>query len=240
MPRFSVIAFDADDTLWHNERLYEQTQEGLVARLATYGVTRDSLVDQLYQTEGRNIQVFGYGIKSFTLSMIETAVDLTDGRISGRDVQEIINLARAQLNAPIELLEHVQETVSLLADRCHLMIITKGDLFDQENKIARSGLGNCFHDIEVVSEKTPQSYANLFNNHAIDPGTVLMVGNSLRFDILPVLELGASAVYVPYELTWEHESADSPAPGMPGFYQLEHIGQLPALVDRLESRSDIY
>jgi putative hydrolase of the HAD superfamily len=236
MSRFAVIAFDADDTLWHNERLYEKTQNGLVALLENYGVARSSLVECLYRTEGRNIRVFGYGVKSFALSMIETAVELTEARISGTDIRRIIDLAKAQLNAPIDLLEHVRETVSSLADRYHLMVITKGDLFDQENKIARSGLGDCFHDIEVVSEKTAASYANLFRNHALDPESVLMVGNSLRSDILPVLDLGASAVYVPYELTWEHEAADVPPPGTLGFYQLDNLSQLPALLDRLESQ----
>ena len=236
MPHFDVIAFDADDTLWHNERLYLQTQAGLVDLLAPYGIDRPTIEERLSQTESNNIRVFGYGIKSFTLSMIETAVALTGGNFSGTDVQSIINLGRAQLNAPVELLEHVLEAVSHLAARHPLMLITKGDLLDQENKLARSGLAEYFRDIEVVSDKTPQSYAALFRNHDLDPVHVLMVGDSMRSDILPVLELCGCAVYIPYPGTWLHEAAAAPAPGTPGFYQLEQLNQLPNLLDQLEEQ----
>jgi putative hydrolase of the HAD superfamily len=235
MPRFDVIAFDADDTLWHNMRLYRQTQAGLAALLAGYGVSAEALDEQLFQTESRNIRLFGYGIKSFALSMIESALALTGGNLSGQHVLAIIELAKAQLNAPIELLEHVRETVPRLAARHPLMLITKGDLLDQENKLARSGLGEFFRDIEVVSDKTRQSYAVLFRNHALDPARVLMVGDSLRSDILPALELGAYSVYIPYPDAWQHEAAKIPAPGTPRFYQLEQLGQLPDLVEQLEA-----
>ena len=236
MSRFDVIAFDADDTLWHNERLYDQTQAGLAALLAGYGVSVEALNERLYQTESRNIRVFGYGIKSFALSMIETALALTGGDLSGQHVQAIIELARAQINAPIELLEHVHESVPWLASRYRLLLITKGDLLDQETKLARSGLGEYFRDIEVVSDKTPQRYAALFRNHALDPAHVLMVGDSLRSDILPALELGACAVYIPYPTVWQHEAAAAPAPGTPRFYQLEHLDQLPGLLEQLEAQ----
>jgi putative hydrolase of the HAD superfamily len=235
MPLFDLIAFDADDTLWHNERLYEQNQARLADLLARYGVGHETVDGRLLQMESRNIGVFGYGIKSFTLSMIETAVELTGGGISGQDVLAIIGFARTQLNAPVELLEHVPETVSRLAARHRLMVITKGDLQDQETKMARSGLGEFFRDIEVVSDKTPASYARLFKNHHFDPAYVAMVGNSLRSDILPDLELGGTAVYIPYQSSWVHEAAEAPVPGTPCFYQLEHLGQLPALLEQLES-----
>ncbi len=234
MTLFDVIAFDADDTLWHNERLYDQTQAGLAALLAGYGIRASDLAERLYRTESHNIALFGYGIKSFTLSMIEAAVDLTAGKISSREVLAIIDLAKAQLNAPVELLEHVLEAVPLLAARYHLIVITKGDLQDQETKLARSGLAEFFRDIEVVSDKTPQSYAALFKNHSFSPQRLLMVGDSLRSDILPVLQLGAYAVYIPYATTWQHEAARAPAPGTPRFHQLEHLGQLPDLLERLE------
>ena len=234
---FDVIAFDADDTLWHNERLYDASQAGLADLLRRYGAGPESVGERLLQTESANIRVFGYGIKSFTLSMIETAVELSGGRISGQDVLAIIALAKAQLNAPVELLEHVAGTVSRLAARHPLMVITKGDLQDQETKMARSGLGEFFRDIEVVSDKTAESYARLFKNHGLDPAHVIMVGNSLRSDILPVLELGGAAVYVPYPSTWLHEAAETPAAGTPRFYPLEHLGQLPALLEELEARA---
>jgi putative hydrolase of the HAD superfamily len=238
MPRFDLIAFDADDTLWHNERLYEQTQAGVAELLAGYGVSAQALAEQLYQTEDHNIGLFGYGIKSFALSLIETAVELTKGGLSGREVLAILDLARAQLNAPVELMAHVEAAVARLAARYPLMVITKGDLLDQEAKLRRSGLGEFFPDIEVVSDKTPQTYARLFKNHALDPGRLVMVGNALRSDILPVLELGGHAVYVPHSGTWLHEAAKAPAPGTPRFYQLEHLGQLPGLLERLETQAD--
>ena len=234
MVRFDLIAFDADDTLWHNERLYLQTQTRLAVLLVTYGIDRPTLEESLYQTEIQNIRVFGYGMKSFTLSMIETAVALTGGKLSGQHVLAIIELARAQLNAPVDLLENVLETVPRLATRHPLMVITKGDLLDQETKLARSGLGEFFRDIEVVSDKTPQSYAALFKNHTLNPENVLMVGDSLRSDILPILELGGHAVFIPYPGSWRHEAAATPAPGTPHFYQLEQLGQLPGLLDQLE------
>ena len=220
MPCFDLIAFDADDTLWHNEPLYERPQARLADLLAAYGVEKSSVEERLYQTESRNIQVFGYGIKSFTLSMIEAGVELSEGRLSGRDALAIIQLAREQRNSPVELLEHVTGTIARLATLYQLMIITKGDLFDQETKMARSGLGDYFKDIEVVSDKTPQSYARLFRNHSLEPSRLVMVGNSLRSDILPVLELGGYAVYIPYHITWQHEAAEAPAPSTPRFSQL--------------------
>jgi putative hydrolase of the HAD superfamily len=236
MARFDLIAFDADDTLWHNERLYLHTQAELAALLAPYGIDRPTLLERLYQTETRNIEVFGYGVKSFTLSMIETAIALTGGNLSGQHVMDIIDLAKAQLNAPVELLEHVRTAVAGLAERHALMVITKGDLLDQESKLARSGLGEIFKDIEVVSEKTPQSFERLFRNHALAPEHVLMVGDSLRSDILPVLEMGGWAVYIPYPGGWKHEAAEAPAPGSARFYQLEQLGQLPGLLEQLEAR----
>ena len=237
MSLFDLIAFDADDTLWHNERLYEHTQAGLAALLAGYGVGASSLKAGLYQTETRNIGLFGYGIKSFTLSMIETAVQMTWGRLTGHDVLAILELAKSQLNAPVELLEHAGEAVARLAARYPLMIITKGELHDQETKLQRSGLAEYFREFVVVTDKTQKSYATLFRNHAIDPARLVMVGNALRSDILPVLALGGYAVYVPYAGTWQHEAAEAPDAGTPRFHQLEHLGLLPALLEQLESNN---
>lgn len=232
MPAFDTIAFDADDTLWHSERHYAQTQAEFAKLLAHY---RDEayIHAHLYEVESRNIQHFGYGVKGFALSMIETAVELTDGRVSGNDIKAIIALAKDMLNANIELLDGVSETIAQLAERHRLMVITKGDLLDQEKKIQRSGLRKYFHRIEIVSEKTRESYARLLAEHSIATQKFFMVGNSLRSDILPILELGGSAAYIPYEITWQHETAETPG-GDAGFHQLEHIGQLPALLDQLE------
>jgi putative hydrolase of the HAD superfamily len=236
MPRFEYIAFDADDTLWHNEQLYVQAQAQLKQLLAQYH-SPEWIEAHLYATEMRNLQHFGYGIKAFALSMIETAVELTEGRIAGSEVQRIIDIARAMLAADVELLEHAASTLASLAGSYALMLITKGDLRDQELKISRSGLADHFRHIEVVSDKSPASYSTLLRRYAIAPERFLMVGNSLRSDILPVLELGASAVYIPYLHTWAHEAADLPSAERQGFYELAHLGLLPALLAEQERRA---
>lgn len=233
MLRFETIAFDADDTLWHNERLYLNAQTKLKSLLAQYH-SPEWIDEQLYQTEMRNLQHFGYGIKAFALSMIETAIELSEGRISAGEIQAIINSAREMLAAEVELLDHVAETLALLAERYPLMVITKGDLRDQELKIARSGLAGYFRQVEIVSDKSRESYERLLQRHNIAPARFLMVGNSLPSDILPVLALGGSAVYVPYRLTWVHETAAPPPAEQPGYYELEHLGLLPGLLERLE------
>jgi putative hydrolase of the HAD superfamily len=190
----------------------------------------------LYQAETRNLEHFGYGVKAFALSMIETALELTEGRISGQDLQSLVDLAREMLHARVELLEHTAETLDFLKKEYPLMLLTKGDLFEQENKIARSGLDDCFRHIEIISRKSAPVYRSLLEKYSILPGRFLMVGNSMRSDILPVLEIGGCAVYIPHELTWQHESADPPSAGHPGFYQLEHLGLLPALLEQIETR----
>ncbi|MBI5842807.1 MAG: HAD family hydrolase [Chloroflexi bacterium] len=236
MSNFDFIAFDADDTLWHNERLYADAQARFAGLLSHYHKP-EWVQDRLYQTETRNIQHFGYGIKAFALSMIETAVELTEGRISGRDIQAVINLAKEMLSADVQLLDHVSETIPQLANDYRLMVITKGDLLDQETKILRSGLEGYFQHIEVVSHKTRESYERVLKRYSIAPARFMMIGNSLKSDILPILELGASAVYIPYELTWLHERAEPPADGHAGYYPLEHTGQLPVLLKGLERQN---
>lgn len=234
MPRFEVIAFDADDTLWHNERLYSVAQAGFKHLLSQYH-SPEWIEDRLYQTEMRNLQHFGYGIKAFALSMIETAVELTEGRIAGHDIQAIIDLARAMLAAEVELLEYVADTLAQLAQTHQLMVITKGDLRDQELKIAQSGLAEHFVHVEVVSDKRRDNYKRLLRRYSIAPERFIMIGNSMRSDILPVLELGGSAVYVPYQLTWAHEAAEAPPADQRGYYELANLGLLPDLIARIEA-----
>ncbi len=233
MSRFALLAFDADDTLWQNERLYADTQARFKELLAQYH-SPEWIDARLYAAEMRNLPHFGYGIKAFALSMIETAVELTEGRIAGRDIQVIIDSAKAMLAAEVELLEHVADTLVQLASAYPLMVITKGDLRDQEAKIARSGLAAYFRFVEIVSDKNPETYRGLLQRHAIPPERFLMVGNSLRSDILPVLALGASAVYIPHALTWAHEAGQPPPASQPGFYELTHIGQLPGLLAEID------
>jgi putative hydrolase of the HAD superfamily len=227
-----VIAFDADDTLWHSESLYSQTQQEFQNVLAPY-CRDDGVVHVLYETEMRNILYYGYGIKSFALSMIETAIQMTDGQISSRDILRIVDLGKEMLRAPVELLDHVAEVVPVLADAYPLMVITKGDLLDQESKVARSGLSDYFDVIEVVSDKTSDVYRALLSKYQIEPGRFLMVGNSLKSDILPVLSLGARAVHIPYHITWAFEKVPEGSEEVAEYPELEHMGLLLDLVASL-------
>lgn len=228
--RLAAIGFDADDTLWHNEPVFAMTTQKFEALLARYRPIEE-VRKRLYEVETRNLKYFGYGVKGFTLSMIETAIDLTEGRISGREIQQLIELGRQMLEMPVELLPHVETALHSLAVRYPLLLITKGDLLDQESKIARSGLADLFTHIEIVSEKTPEVYAEILRRHNIPPERFLMVGNSLRSDILPVRAIGGLAVHIPYRITWQHEVVD---PQGVTYFTLEHIGQLPGFVHRLE------
>ncbi len=234
MARFDLVGFDGDDTLWHNERLFVAAQDRFKELLGSY-LPVEGIDDRLYQTEVRNLPHFGYGIKGFALSMIETAVELTDGRVTGSDVHRIIALAKGMMAAEVELLPHVAETVETLAKRHELMLVTKGDLRDQEKKIERSGLARHFRAVEIVSDKSRESYAALLRKHGTVPERFLMIGNSLRSDILPVLAMGGCAVHIPYELTWTHEVADPPPSGHPCYHALDDIRLLPDLVRRLEN-----
>lgn len=227
-----LIALDADDTLWHNETLYSQAQERLAGLLAPY-LDGDQVVKELFETEMGNLAYFGYGIKSFALSMIETAIRVSGGQIGAPDIQHIVNLAKEMQQAPVQLLEHVKDVIPRLAASHSLILITKGDLFDQEAKLARSGLASYFDDVQIVSEKTPEVYRALLRGHGIEPQRFLMVGNSLRSDILPVVRLGAHAVHIPYHLTWAHEVIDVPAWEQDGYVELEHIGLLPEFILQL-------
>lgn len=232
MGAIEVIGLDADDTLWHNETLYSGTQEKYRALLAPYHDA--AWIDhKLHETEMRNLGRFGYGIKGFTLSMIETAIELTEGRITGREIQTIVDFAKEMLAAPVELLPCVRETVAALSAKHPLYLITKGDLFDQETKVAMSGLADYFARVEIISEKSAPAYAALLARHGVTVARFVMVGNSLRSDILPVLGIGGQAVYVPYAITWQHEMAELAA-NTPAFHQLASICDLPELITRLD------
>ena len=226
---FDLIAFDADDTLWHNETLYTMTQERFKQLLADYH--EGEIVDQeLYDTEMRNLARYGYGIKAFTLSMIETAIELTDGRIGGAEIRHIIDFAHQMLGAPVRLMDGIEEVLNALADDYLLMIITKGDLFDQESKIARSGLAGYFSHVEIVSNKRSQTYQALLAKHKTPAGRFLMIGNSLPSDILPVVAIGGHGVYVPYHTTWAHEVVNEEDVSHETYVELGDIRQLPELL----------
>ena len=229
---FDFIAFDADDTLWHSERLYAEAQKQFTQMLSNYH-DAEWINDRLYQTEIRNIQHFGYGTKAFALSLIETAIELTEGRISSKEIQKIVEWAKIMLNSEVELLPHVSQIIPQLSRQYPMMIITKGDLLDQETKIKKSGLGKYFQHIEIVSQKTLESYEKILKKYSVEPSRFMMIGNSLPSDILPVLKLGGSAVHIPYEITWLHETAQEPPRDHSGYYELENLGQLPSLLERI-------
>ncbi len=230
-----LVALDADDTLWHNEPNFTTTRDRLGALLGKYGLGPD-IADRLYDTERRNLAHFGYGVKGFVLSMIETSVQLTGGRLEGADVSTIIDWGRAMLASPIELLEGVQDAVETLAASVPLILVTKGDLLDQETKLARSGLGQHFQGIEIVSEKNRRAYERVMTRYAVAPDRFLMAGNSLKSDILPALDAGAHAVLVPYEVEWVHERVTPAArASLDGarYHEIAHLKELPAVLERL-------
>jgi putative hydrolase of the HAD superfamily len=230
-----LVALDADDTLWHNEPLYTNRRERFCELLARYE-PRGVLDDRLYATELRNLRHFGYGVKGFVLSMIETAIELTDGRIEGHDVRTIIDWGREMLGEPTELLDGVREAVERLASEFRLILLTKGDLLDQQSKLARSGLGGHFKGIEIVSEKNAAVYREVIARYGVDPGAFVMVGNSLRSDILPAIEAGAHAVHVPYAISWVHERVSPESLANVHFHEIAHIRDLPALLNHLAGR----
>lgn len=224
----TTICFDADDTLWHNERFFRLTQERFADLLRDH-VDSGHLAERLLAAEKRNIGHYGFGIKGFMLSMIETALEVTENRVPGAVVAEIIAAGQDMLRHPIELLPGVEETVAALAPDFDLVLVTKGDLLDQERKLAQSGLGEVFDGVEIVSDKTAPVYAAIFARHGTEPGRVLMAGNSLKSDVNPVIDAGGWGVYVPHGLTWELEAAEAPE-DHPRFRQIGSLGDLPAVV----------
>lgn len=206
--KITHIAFDADDTLWAHENVFVDAKKTATALLKPYLGERD-IEAELYRFEKKNLAIFGYGIKGFMLSLIETAIELSEGKITGNEIQQIISMGKEMIGHPINLLHYVKEAIDILEDHFTLMVITKGDLFDQENKIARSGIGHHFKLVEIVSEKSADSYQRICDKHAIAPNQLLMLGNSMKSDILPVLEIGGQAIHIPFEYTWHHERVDT-------------------------------
>jgi putative hydrolase of the HAD superfamily len=225
----TVVGLDGDDTLWHNETRFNVTQ-GQFRELVHRHVPDADVDNQLFQTEMKNLGIYGYGIKSFTLSMIETAIQLTEGRIPASDLEVILGWGKRMLTQPTELLDGVEPALHELSGRYDLLLITKGDLFDQESKLARSGLADLFLGVEIVSEKNVSSYRGILERRGIKAAEFVMVGNSLRSDIVPVLELGARAVHIPYHVTWHHEHVPEESLPRSGWYRLEKIAELSPLL----------
>jgi putative hydrolase of the HAD superfamily len=228
----TVVGLDGDDTLWHNETRFNITQ-GEFRELLHRHVSDADIDKHLFQTEMNNLGIYGYGIKSFTLSMIETAIELTEGRIPASDLEVILGWGKRMLMQPTELLEGVELALRGLSERYGLLLVTKGDLFDQESKLARSGLAGLFLGVEIVSEKNVSSYGGILKRRGIKADEFVMVGNSLRSDILPVLELGARAVHIPYHVTWHHEQVPEESLPRSGWYRLERIAELSPLLASL-------
>ncbi len=231
LPTITTIGFDADDTLWQNEQFFRLTTDHFADLLSDHAPPGD-LHDRLLAAEHRNIGLYGYGIKGFTLSMIETAIAVTDGRVPAAVIARIMAAGRDMLAHPIHLLPHARETVTALAADYRVILITKGDLLDQERKLAQSGLGDLFHGVEIVSHKTPAAYATIFARHGHGAARALMAGNSMKSDVLPMIAAGGHGVHVPHPLTWALEVADPPQHHA-RYHAVAHLGELPDLVVRL-------
>lgn len=231
-----VVAFDGDDTLWHSESHFVDAHQRFCEMLAPY-VEDPGLIDaQVVATERNNLALYGYGSKAFTLSLIETAITLTDGRITSREISDILELGKRLLDHPIELLDGVAEVVDeVAATGRRLIVVTKGDLFHQEAKVAGSGLADRFARVEIVSEKDVATYRRVMAAAGVVPERFFMVGNSVKSDVLPVIELGGHAAHLPYTYTWEFEHVPGANGAEHGYHELSSIRDLPALIETISA-----
>lgn len=231
LPKLKTIGLDADDTLWHNEQFFRLTQQRFADLLADHG-DRDDLMARLEAAERRNLGHYGFGVKGFVLSMIETVVDVGGDKVPAEVIGELLQAGREMLRHPIELLPGVADTVAAMAETHQLVLITKGDLLDQERKLAQSGLGAFFDAVEIVSDKTPDIYARIFAGFDGGAAAAMMVGNSMRSDVVPALAAGAWGVHVPHAMTWSYEVAEAP-PTHARFHTVQTLPDLRPLVDDL-------
>lgn len=227
----SIVGLDADDTLWHNETIFRMTHDRFSALLAEFA-DNETVEARLAEVERRNIGIYGYGAKGFTLSMLETALAISDRQVSATTLDEILTAGREMMGHPIEPLPGVIDALAVLNNEVKLVLITKGDLFHQETKLAASGLGDYFEGVEIVSEKTADTYRKVFARYGEGPETALMAGNSVKSDILPALQAGAYAALIPYHLVWAHEAAEAPATH-PRYRELATLADLPAWIAEL-------
>jgi putative hydrolase of the HAD superfamily len=232
MARITTIALDADDTLWQNEQFYDLTKQRFAALLADY-TDATELDRRLMAAVTANLGHYGFGMKGFALSMVETALEITDHRVPASVIAQILDVAREMLTHPVEVLPQVEQTLQLLQQSHRLIMVTKGDMFDQERKIAASGLAGYFAAIEIVADKTESTYRRIFARHTEGAQHTIMVGNSLRSDIVPALAAGSFAAYVPHALTWSFEHADEPQ-AEPRYARLATLSELPTALARLE------
>jgi len=234
---FKLIAFDGDDTLWHNEPLFRDAHIRLREMLENYG-DADTVDERLYQAELENLSIYGYGITGFTLSMIETAIELSDKKISAAEIHELAKIGKSMLRAPTRLIDGAETVLRHFGSEadCKIILITKGDLIAQQLKIERSGLEKLFAGIEIVSEKDPLTYRNIFGRYGVEPNEAVMIGNSMKSDILPVLECGGAAIHVPYEITWVHEMVGQIEIDNDLFCEAADIAQVPELITSLSKQ----
>ncbi len=199
-----VIGFDADDTLWVNETFFREAELEFARLLSPYE-TANKIDQELFKKEMDNLELYGYGVKAFVLSMVESAIEISNGSVSNKTLGKILNIGKSMINQPVELLDEVENVLKTLAKKYRLILATKGDLLDQERKLEKSGLTDYFHHIEVLSDKKEANYSKLLNHLDINPSEFLMIGNSLKSDILPLVNIKAHAIHVPFHTTWAHE-----------------------------------
>jgi putative hydrolase of the HAD superfamily len=229
--RITTVGLDADDTLWHNETIFRLTHKRFVDLLSPHA-DAGVLEARLNAVEAKNLRLYGYGVKGFTLSMIETAMDLTDGEVPTRVIREILAAGREMLSEPVEPLPGVETALDQLSRTHRLVLITKGDLLHQEQKLAASGLGDLFAAVEIVSDKDRSTYERVFARHGTGPQAAVMAGNSVRSDVIPALEAGAWAALIPYPLVWAHEAASAPH-DHPRYRELASLADLPGWLDEI-------
>lgn len=226
--KIKVIGFDADDTLWVNETYFRDAEHEFARLLSGYE-TENKIDQELFKMEMRNLEIYGYGIKGFMLSMIESAMDLSNGRVDNKTLSKILDLGKNMITHPVELLDGVEEVLHTLSEKYRLILLTKGDLLDQERKLEKSGLSGYFHHIEVLSDKKEDNYANLLEHLEIPVEEFLMVGNSLKSDVLPIINIGAHAIHVPFHTTWAHEMVrDEDNNG--GYHTIDTLTEIPELL----------
>lgn len=223
-----VVGFDADDTLWENQKYYLETERKLHRLLAPY-VNKDVVSNELAATVEGNMSLYGYGVKAHILSVIETAIRITDAKVPAEVLDKILLLGKEQLRQPVELLDGVEYTLSALEGRYRLVVVTKGDLLDQEGKLRRSGIDHFFCHAEIMSDKTDEAYKALLRRMNIEPGEFLMIGNAMRSDILPPLRIGSYAIHIPFSTTWAHENVDE-AVSSPRLYTLKSMREVVSLL----------
>jgi putative hydrolase of the HAD superfamily len=232
LPHLTTIGFDADDTLWQNEFYFRVAEEEFVKWLAEFA-DRETLLAHLLEVGKRNVRSHGFGMKTFTFSMIETAIEISGGKVPAETIGRILAAGKEMLNHPVELLPGVGDVLESLAGTYRLVLITKGDLFHQENKVRQSGLSGLFEAVEIVSDKSADTYARAFSRHGDGPASSMMIGNSLKSDVIPALQVGSWGVYVPHDLTWAFEHSEPPF-GEPRYHEIKALDELTALIEKIK------